>query len=279
MTRTRWTLTWRLLPVLAALALAFGLSVPAAGASVRAATAKTHISFSFTGDRVSDTARPHLKWSVTGHLPAGRAIELQRQYGTAHVWKNVEGLHARVGTGYAPRVELGKYKYRIVVSKGRRTLAISADQVLYSYGDIPLANICGDANNGDQGVQVAGSGGSCGTSTVQVGGTVFTYLLFDGNGTEPPNYDQSVIFPPRTSCRAITLQWALDNGAGSSDTASVEIVQASADPQSASTPYGQVGQQTFSLTGSAWDLDNWVTGPDNEYINGSLSCYTTSGLR
>jgi hypothetical protein len=266
------------LVALAVAALPLALAAPAA-AAMHPASSRPSATLKFRYNRIGDTSKPLAEWTVKGTLPRGYVIDLQRQFGTAHVWKTVERLHSRSGAEHAPSVALGRYAYKVHVRVGGRTIVNSRSVQLYSYGRVSLQNLCTDFDAGDPGVAVnGGDGDDCSVNTVQVGSTVFPYRLEDEGGAEPPEYDQVIIFPA-TSCRSISVQWALDNGAGSSDTASVEVVQANADPQPASTRYGQVGGKTFSLTGASWDLDNWVSGPDNEYLNATLSCYSTSGLR
>jgi hypothetical protein len=117
----------------------------------------------------------------------------------------------------------------------------------------------------------------CQTQTVQVGGTVFTYLI-QADPPAPPDYEQDVTVAARTSCRSISLQWALDNNAQPSDIAQVEVVQASADPQTATVAQGRIGSKTMKLDGGPWDLNLSSTNSDNEYANASLSCWSASAL-
>jgi hypothetical protein len=228
-----------------------------------------------TAVQVTAGAPMNFNWQASGLIPGGQLV-IQRKEGTVGVWNTVAQLTGAVGSEQIPGLPLGIYQMRIadVSTKGQ----VYASQLIgiESYGPVPLTNLCQEANNSNA-ISVGDLNNGCSTSTIQVGSSIFTYLIEDENGTQAPQYD-TTITSQQTSCRSITLQWAIDNNAGSGDSASVEIVQANADPQQASTPYGQIGNATFSLTGAAWYLDNWVSGSDNEYINAEFSCYTPTGL-
>lgn len=263
------------LALVAAGSLALGTAAPAAASSQTfAPNAKPRATFSFKENRINSTAKPIVRYS-SANLASGSKLELERQFGTARVWKNVALLKGRSGKETVPRVQMGRYRYRIRVYRKGQTVVFSATKLLYSYSRIPLANVCNDnQNNGN--VYVNDTSG-CQTSTVQVNGTVFTYLIQD-DPPQPPNYDQDVTFGASTTCRSISLQFSMDNNAQPSDTAYLELVQSSADPQKASAGDGQIGNAYFGLSGGPWDLDLSVSGNDNEYVNGYLSCWSASGL-
>lgn len=263
-----------LFAVIAASALALGQAAPA-GASPTSASAKPRVSFSFKKVRISTSQRPAIRYA-SAHLPAGSKLALQRQFGTGHVWKNVILLKGSSGTTSAPKVQMGRYRYRIRVYRQSRTVVLSATRLLYSYGRVPLTNICND-NNNNSNVSVSDSDG-CQTQTVQVNGMVFTYLI-DDNPPAPPNYDQDITFGVNTTCRSISFQFSMNNNAAPSDTADIELVQSASDPQKKSVGFGQIASAFFSLDGGPWDLDLSDTNSDGEFVNGHLSCWSPSGLR
>lgn len=261
--------------VVAASAMALGQAAPA-GASPTSASAKPRVSFSFKHVRISTSQRPAIRYS-SANLPSGSKLALQRQFGTAHVWKNVVLLKGRSGTARAPKVQMGKYRYRVRVDRNRRTVVLSSTKLLYSFGKIPLANICNDSYNNSN-VSMSDTNG-CQTQTVQVNGMVFTYLIQDYPPASP-NYDQDITFGVNTSCRSITFQFSMDNNATSSDTASIELVQSKSDPQTKQVGAGQIAYAFFHLDGGPWDLDLSETNTETaEYVNGRVSCWSASGLR
>ena len=168
---------------------------------------------------------------------------------------------------------MGRYAYRIQVHHGGKVIATARTATLYSYGLVPLTNLC----NEDSSKVFVDNTDGCQTQTVQVGGTVFTYLI-QADPPAPPDYEQDVTVAARTSCRSISLQWALDNNAQPSDIAQVEVVQASADPQTATVAQGRIGSKTMKLDGGPWDLNLSSTNSDNEYAIASLSCWSATAL-
>ncbi len=263
-----------LLAVVTVSALAIGQAAPAVAGPV-AANAKPRVSFSFQNNRINSSQHPVVRYS-SAHLPSGTKLELQRQFGTARVWKDVIALKGTSGRATAPRVQMGKYRYRIKAYRRGKTVVFSPNGILYAYARIPLSNICNDQNNNSN-VNLRGT--DCSTQTVQVGSSVFVYLIED-NPPGPPNYDQDITFGTNTSCRTISFQFSLDNNASSSsDTANIELVQTASDAQSASVGTSQIGNAYFKLDGGPWDLDLSDTNGDSEFVNGYASCYTPGGLR
>lgn len=88
---------------------------------------------------------------------------------------------------------------------------------------------------------------------------------------------------PRSSCRSVRLQWGLSNDvAADGDSATIEVTRSDADAQSATVDYGSLGTMTATLSRGAWAINTWMDGNNGSYgeivVNGSLSCYTRSGL-
>lgn len=232
----------------------------------------------FSNDEVGSGSPIEFGYS-TRNLPAGSLVELQRQVGFDHVWENVLSTPVRSGVRTVPGVPLGAYAYRLQVVDAKRVVVTSNVALLWSYGNVPLLNICNANNN----ININPNGNilismGCVLNTVQVGASILTYLIEDTTATSAPNYS-TVIKAGDTSCRSITVQWALDNNAAAGDSATVEVVQADASPQSATTTQGTIGDTTFSLTGSPFYLNDWIqsSNGDNVYINGTMSCYTGNG--
>jgi hypothetical protein len=266
------------LAITAAAALALGAASPAVASphATGKARAKPRASFSFRHDRISDSAKPVVKYT-SANLPSGARLELQRTYGTSKVWKDVTGLSGHSGTKTIPAVQLGRYSYRIKVYRKGKTIVFSATKLLYSYGRVTLADLCNEQDQ-HQSIVVEDTN-NCDPQTVQVGSHIFTYLIQD----EPPgwtNTDTVAKVSSKSSCRSISLQFALDNNAGSGDQAYVQVIQSSADPQNASVGEGAVGSAYFTLSGSPWYLQLATSNAysDNEYVDGYLSCWSPTGL-
>jgi hypothetical protein len=260
-----------MLAAVAAAAVVLGLAAPAAWAAP-AAAARPSVTLKFANAHISHTSPPVVDWA-SKNVPSGSRFELERQFGSAHVWKGIQVLPGKSGSRNSAKVQMGRYAYRIQVHHGGKVIATSGTATLYSYGLVPLANLC----NEDTSKVFVDNTDGCQTQTVQVGGTVFTYLI-DADPPAPPQYEQDVTVAARTSCRSISLQWALDNNAQPSDTAQVEVVQASADPQTAKVAQGRIGSKTMKLDGGPWDLNLSSTNSDNEYAIASLSCWSATAL-
>jgi hypothetical protein len=243
-------------------------------ASGQAQHGKPRVSVSFKTPKITAETHPVVKYTASG-LPAGSKLELQRQFGTSHVWKNVAALRGHSGTASVAKVLMGRYLYRVIADHKRKIVAISGSKTLLAYGRVPLTNICNDEDH--NGKIVVDDTDGCQTQTVQVNGTVFVYLINDFPQA-PPNFDQDITFGTNTSCRTITLNFSMDNNAQSTDTAQVQVVQTAADPQSKSVGAGQIGNAFFKLDGGPWDLNLSATN-DQEYVNGYLSCYSAGGIK
>ncbi len=261
-----------------AAALVLGAALPAAasGPAAGMADARPKVSFTFKFNRIRTSTKPVLRYS-SAHLPWGTKLELQRTFGTAQVWRDVTALRGHFGTAKAPKVQLGRYRYRIKAYKKGRTVVFSQAKLLYSYGRVTLADLC-NAQNQHPAIIVYNTN-NCDPATVQVGSNAFTYLIEDAPAGWT-NTTTEVEVTRKTSCRSISLQFALDNNANSGDQAYVQVIQSTADPQSASVTQGSVGSAFFTLSGSSWYLNLATSNAytDNEYINANLSCWSSTGL-
>jgi hypothetical protein len=241
---------------------ALALTVPAMSAA-RAATAtpKPTASFAFKHDRVKANTKLVLTYR-TAHLPAGAKDYLQRQFGSAHVWKNVMLLKAASGTATAPGVQIGKYAYRMHVTKSGKVLVNSRTRSLYSYGTVALSTLCADEYV------------ECSTNTVQIGDHVFSYVLTGANAY--PDYS-TVLKLTSTSCNSMDLQFGTDDTTSGAE-AYIEVIQTSSDPEYGSTPISTIGTFTGGLDGGPFYLEVSETNEYLTYVNGTANCYTLSGL-
>lgn len=230
------------------------------------ASARFHATLVIPNDRINASQSFTISFSTT-NVPGGARILLQREFGTAKVWKSVERLHGRSGSATAPAVPLGQYLYRvdIVVAK---TAASSPPKKLYAYGAVPFQTVC------------AAIRGSCDTQTEQIGTTIFTYV-WSANADAYPRYSQD-ISEKSTTCRTGTLQLAQPNSDGTND-AYLQIIQSASDPENGSTVAGTIGTFAITFDGGPWILNvassnlNYGDG-DSVQINGTFDCYSTTGL-
>ena len=265
-------LKFRVFSVIVALCLAMtGVSCLAAAAS---ALAKPAVSFAFASNKVSADHPVSVSYSSSG-LPAGSSLYLQRQEGTARAWKDVEKLKGTAGTETAPGVPAGKYVYRIQARQSMKVVAVSASKVLYSYGRVSLATLC---NN--PGVIINAGNGCPYNGSAQIGDHVFPYVILvtSNEGSVYPNFYNLIDFPA-TTCRSIAFSFGMPaNGSQSGDTAYLETIEQTRDPQVASAGFGVLKTLHAKLDGHPWFLENSASnGADEIAINGTASCYTLSG--
>jgi hypothetical protein len=244
-------------------AACYGVPVSAALAARTSAVAKPSVTFSFVNDKIAQSAKPEFTYQTT-HLPKGSVRYLQDQVGSAHVWENVEKLIRSSATVTAPKVAMGKYLYRIRVSRRGRTVVTSRNRPLYVYGKITFSVFCGP-----------GGWSPCPPQTVQIGTTIFTYVIGSYAGTYP-SYE-NLMKINSTSCKTLTIRFAT-NDSNSGTIAYLQVVQSRTNPQYGQTPTGTIGTKTFKLDGGPFYINFSETTGSEVFFNGSAICYTHSGL-
>ena len=181
--------------------------------------------------------------------PAGFSLWLQHQVGTAHVWRSVKFLNGTHGTITAPGAAMGRWDYRILAHNSRGS-SVSATQVVYSYGSVPLANWCASI------VRHGAAGMICQNGTVQIGATPasLTYSAFAAIAAVYPNYDL-LDTETGTTCRSLSLRFTAGPLTGQSEAGVyVSISQPNAATTYASAPVGTLGTLNLTLSGRAWSI-------------------------
>jgi len=230
------------------------------------AAPRFHATFAIPNDRINASNPFAISFSTT-NVPRGARIFLQREFGTAKVWKSVTSLHGRSGAATAPGVPLGQYLYRVDIVVGRASSA-SSPKPLYAYGTVPFQTVC------------AAFFGQCASQTEQVGSTIFTYV-YQASVSLYPKYSQ-VISAKSTTCRTGTLQFAQPNSVVNND-AYVQIIQSATDPENGSGAPGTIGTFAINFDGGPWILNVSSANSLNGYtspvqINGVFDCYSTTGF-
>jgi hypothetical protein len=246
------------------------------------------IPITFTSSPAMSAQRPTLTLSVpndqvnagqsyqvaysTARLPSSARLFLQRQFGTAHVWKSVLSLTARSGVANAPALPMGETGVRLYADvDGVRTT--SKVDTVYAYGPVSIDAIC--ASPGTQSDTDSG----CSGGNEQIGSNIFVYnVMLESNDDQYPNFNDAIT-SSKTTCRSGTLQFAEQSSFGSYQTW-VEIVQSASDPQVSTTPPDSIGTFTFSLDGGPWYLE--TSGNNTSFgtavaATGTFQCYTPSG--
>lgn len=246
---------------------AFAMAGSAAAAAHQASSTRPSATFSFAHEKVKAGTKPAVTYG-SAHLPSRAVIYLQRQSSASGAWKNVLRLKAHAGKAIAPAVKIGRYAYRIRVVKHNHTVVISASHYLYAYGAVAYIQLCSDSEN------VGGL--FCQDGTVQIGSTAFDYVEEENSGYTYPNwYHMDTL--GSTSCDHITLTFGTTDTT-SGDKAYTELVQSHASPQEASAPIDTLGRLKGKLNGGPLIVNVSETNGSQVFLNGSATCYTSSGL-
>jgi len=255
----------RLTPVLAAVAclIALGTTTPATASASPSIQSKTSVSLTFEHYKIKARSGPQAKYSIK-HLRAGSSISLQRQFGTAHAWRTVKRLHHGSGTVRAPAIMMGKYNYRIRVTRGRTTV-VSRVRTVFAYGTIKFAILCTDWLITP-----------CTPNTVQIGDNAYAEVEFE-DFAQYPSYNM-VLDLNSTSCDHLHMSFATSDTT-SGDKARLKVLQSTSDPVNASTPEGTIGTLSANLNGGPLIVDATDDGGFRVYVNGNAACYSPSGRR
>jgi hypothetical protein len=201
------------------------------------------------------------------HLPSGSTLYLQRQVGTAHVWRTTQTLHGIAGTTVISGEPMGIQHYRIVIYTKKGFVTLSATRGVYFYGNVSMLTIC-------QTAQVGGDG--CSNQTEVVGTMVLAFVTSAFTAAYP-NYS-TALNNGSTTCRAVTVEFASNDGSSITGVSYAEILQASADAETATTPAQTIGTLRASLNGGPWYLNTSNDNGDGVAVNGTFSCYTPTGM-
>lgn len=276
----------KILPVVAGLATAAALSVAVApsssadtsggiGAAATTLSAtpalKPALGLTAVHGSITTGTAPQFRYT-SARVPKGTVLVLQRQFGTSHAWGTVRRFKVGNGVVTPPKLPtLGRYTYRLALMKGSKYLAYSAARAVYAYGNVSIGVLCNGQTDGY----------ICGTAyagNIDLVDRTFTYVgRSDGfTGTEPPNWDLIFSFGTN-SCRSITVQFATDDISKSNDVDSIQLIQSHLDPQGSSAPVGRVGTMHARMDGSPFSLRANATSGEQVFVNGTASCWTSSG--
>jgi hypothetical protein len=222
------------------------------------------VGLTIPNSQVSADAPISINFSST-RLPAGTAVHIQQQVGTAHVWKTVASATGTSGSKTLAGKGMGVYEFRIVAVLHRRTLASSPPRAVYFYGPVTMTTLCTALNT------------PCSSGTEQIGTTVYEYAEGpNAPGFRYPEFGET-FHDNHITCRSAVITFASDRPS-SSNIAYLRLLQASSEPQEASTPGLTVGTFDISFDSGPWYLDNSNTDGSNDVVNGTFSCYTPTGL-
>jgi hypothetical protein len=235
-----------------------GLGLPAA------AVAKPTVSL--TAPSSIDAGAPlSVSWSAA-RVPAGSRLVIQRQQGTARVWRTVAHVAGPGGTQPLPSVKLaiGTYRFRIADLGSHNKVLAQRQRTVHAFGDVPFSTLFTDFHD-SPGVYTTPS-------------RTFSYVDIAGD-------DETAFTVAHNHCRSVHFDFVpgVNGDAQSSVTGSLTVVQETLDPASASVPAETIGALDAALVpGKSWSLLTAHTGGGSGlygvqfYLNGSANCDSTA---
>jgi hypothetical protein len=227
------------------------------------AAAKPRVTFSFVAS--ADAGRPvQFNYSAKG-LPANAKLVLQRQQGTAHVWRTIKTLRRSAnGSSTVPAYPLGRYRLRLAALKKRSVVAAQTRQ-LSVFGTVPFKTLFGRTEQ-----------------AYTTGGAIFRFVFGVYAVASGSSRSGTLVTVDKNPCRSVHVDFIPGSDRGTeiiegSGTAS--IVQESRDAVSATVPAQTVGEVDAVVTpGQAWSINVQDVGSRvlTWYVNGSASCYATT---
>jgi hypothetical protein len=245
--------------------LARFLSLMTAIVLTSATSAYAKPSLTLTLPSQADAGTPtHFSWSG----PSGGHLAVQRQVGTAHVWRTVARLSRTTGSGQLPALPLGAYTLRIVHINAHGTILAQRGRSLHVFGSVPFS-------------QLLAGWSHPGPGTYSWPGGIFDYFLryYSDSGFAGQFTVSS------SACRSLHVDFVPELYTGVSGAATgvtVTVVQPAADPVSASTAADTMGSLDATISpGMSWGIQDSATPANTAtYIdmNGSASCYSSQSL-
>ena len=118
------------------------VAVPATAQQSPAARVAATVTLTPASTRIDAESKAKFTYSST-HVPAAATMKLQREVGTAHVWRTVGTAQGRSGQITSKKVPMGRALFRLVATTNRAgTIATSKTTSVFAYGKVPLSRIC-----------------------------------------------------------------------------------------------------------------------------------------
>jgi hypothetical protein len=254
-------------------ALAVALALPAVVAEPAFSATDVRVKWRFATSTHLAGATATVVWSVR-NAPRGSQVVLQRTFGTAEVFKAVKvldrSMQFRRSAGRAvirvPAMGVYRYRAKVIAPSGVRSRG--RERSLWSFGAVPLSQLC-ERQNG------------CKTGEYVAGGVLFGYSAraTDYKGSNPVFAFES------NTCMSVHLDWVPgQTNSGQTWPGQVGILlltQESRDPVGAQTPMDTISSLDARLVpGRSWWLNLDQSGGNRRmrfYLAGSALCYTPDG--
>jgi hypothetical protein len=245
--------------VLTAVVAMSGLAVFATGAAPAIAQATLRVSWTLPSTANAGAAIP-FNWSAR-HVSPHSQIAIQRQEGTARVWRTVLRLPDRTGgSAHLSPLPLGSYNVRMAVSVQGRLITSRTTRLLV-FGQVPFSQLFAGRADTSNGVMTLPT-------------ATFNYSIQGEGGT--------LATVSSSTCRAVHVDYVAQNNAPSG-TVTMSLVQQSLDPVSSTTNLNTIGSLDGAVVpGQSWSLTYSTAGFDIQWYglwlvaDGYADCYSTS---
>jgi hypothetical protein len=213
-------------------------------------------------------------YSVTG-LPSGGVIALQQQQGTADVWTTIDSTTTPSGSWGIANMGMGQNEmFRLVAVQAGTVLSTSTTDSVNVFGPVPFTELVEDSPD---------------LQTFTGPQNTFDYIDYFGSGRFPGPSTKFSVNASDNDCISVTVDfvggdsYSSDWPGEAGDVSTVEVVQQSANPASASAGLNAAGSVTAALVpGQSWSIAASQFSPKNNYvsvyINGTAICDSTASI-
>lgn len=244
--------------------------------------------------RGSMATRPSVSLSLPASANAGSAIGftyafhrvtvgdrlfVQRQEGTARVWRTISQLRSPAGSASIDGLPLGIYRLRVAAQSGSGHIVAQEQQTIMVFGRVPFSTLM-------SGLKVFNDGLN---GTYAMPTETFDYVIgFPLSNNGDPPFPIPPVSATNNYCRELHLNFVPGRADTAADfppwSASVSIVQATLEPVSASASAETIGSLNAPLVpGTSWSINvaqttGMLNGDDAMFVNGYGVCDRSASL-
>jgi hypothetical protein len=219
-----------------------------------AATTKPSVTWRFSQTTINVGTRPTLGFVAHEGLGDLAAVQLL----ASHHWQTLSRVHPNAsgaGRWVGERSRQGRFRYRVVLLKGGRVVAVGAPARLYVYAEVPLANLLGAKER-----------------SVVLKQKTYRYVW-----TASAWSRDTILFMGSPTCRSLKLTMAYlapSSTTAVANVATLVVIQRNSSSR-INVSSGDIGSLSVNLTGAfEIALEN---APGTSYGNGHADCWSSNG--
>jgi hypothetical protein len=252
------------------------LSVLMANTSL--ALAKPHVSFTLPTTASAGVATP-FSYATNGLTPGNRVV-LQRQQGTARVWRTVAALASiKAGSSALPALPLGIYSVRVAAIAHHGKVVAEQRRSIKVFGEVPFTQLFSLDSEHHSAVQDGANQPGVYTTPTRT----FNYAFASYANTEAA---ATILTVGNNTCRSVHIDFVPGVQGSESEpifqsaSATVSVVQQSLDPVASTAAFNAFGALDATLVpGQSWSVTTLgIKESIRLYLNGSAICYSGSPL-